>query len=430
MAQYKQHNKLNECKPCVVLMVDTFAGALSDRHPNNCRYSIEKPLEYFEREFQELNSKLRSRLIRELYAKAKREGKEVNPIDLERAKSTSYTKTIKVNPKDHRSFLSAEFRYGRRVVTYTNVSSIAHNRTQEKTSYCAKDTNITATRYFKVSRSMKKWAEEHAAAWKKAGYRGKFHENITAKGTFVGEFNHSKEDKHISVTSRFTSKTTITITLVQTYTVTENLYSKEKPQNFVKTIHEDMIKNKFQGEVRTHVNSFGKLIIDGQYTKTTKVDHGTNAYEILFYNQTTRAKSIPVEGSEDWKPTKKVGNTFIQVRSIAQDDQYTPEFRGKKINWDRIEIEKLYKEYMQMPANELELSQKRLEAKDERAATKGDKTALKWLRSLKKSRPSWLQAPNSESLVLYCVKYLKQEVMTISEANNFCKNNAYKNTSV
>ena len=83
-----------------------------------------------------------------------------------------------------------------------------------------------------------------------------------------------------------------------------------------------------------------------------------------------------------------------------------------------------------MPANELELSEKRFEAMDERAATKGDKTALKWLRSLKKSRPSWLQAPNAESLVLYCVKYLKQEVMTISEANNFCKRNAYKKTSV
>ena len=160
------------------------------------------------------------------------------------------------------------------------------------------------------------------------------------------------------------------------------------------------------------------------------MDGGTNAYKVLFYNQTERAKSAPVEDPETWRPVKKAGKSYIQVRSIAQDDTYTPEFRGKKINWDRIEIEQLYKEYMQMPANELELSKKRFEAMDERAATKGDKTALKWLRSLKKSRPSWLQAPNAESLVLYCVKYLKQEVMTISEANNFCKRNAYKKTSV
>ncbi len=188
-----------------------------------------------------------------------------------------------------------------------------------------------------------------------------------------------------------------------------------------------MKEHKFVGEIRTHVSSNDKLIIDGKYTKTSKVDNGTNAYTVMFYNQMEkRSTSVPVEDPDSWRPTKKVGNTYAQVRSIAQDDSYTAEFQGKKINWDRIEIDKLYREYLQMPGNEVELSQKRLDAMNERAASKGQKAALKWLRSIKKTKPAWLEAPNALSLVLYCIKYIEREVMTLSEATNFCKTNAYK----
>ena len=397
-----------ECRECVVLMQDTFAGVLSDRQPNNCKLSIKKPIEYFYALQKELNYNLHKK----------------NP-------KGSYTLSIKVNPKDHRSFLSAELRYGRRVLTYTNVASMPHARTNEKNTVCKKETTIIATRKFKVSRTMKAWAEAHEQSWFLKGYKGKFTEVITAKGTYIGKFVNEKENKKIDVTSRFTSKTTITITLIQTYTIIENINSELKPQVWLMEIKKEMAENKFKGDIRTYVNSYGRTIIEGAYTKTAKVDNGgTNEYTILYYNQTERPKRIPFEDPETWRPTKKLGKSVVQVRSIAQDDQYTPEFRGKKINWDRIQIQKEYEEYMRMPAKELELSLKRLEAMDERAASKGDKIALKWLRSLKKSRPSWLQAPNAESLVLYCVKYLKQEVMTISEANNFCKRNAYKKTSV
>lgn len=408
MTTQKSHITI-ECRPCVVLMQDTFAGVLSDRQPNNCKLSIKKPIEYFYALQKELNNNLHKK----------------NP-------KGSYTLNLKVNPKDHRSFISAELRYGRRALHYTNVSSIAHQKTNEVTTFCIKETTITATREFKVAKNAaKKWVEDHQATWKKVGYKGSFHDVPSINGTrYVGNFNHKKDNKKLQITSRYTSKTRIVFTLVQTYTISENIFSKTKPQLWIRDIDKDMVKNKFEGQIRSFVNSYNKLIIDGSYTKTIKVDGGTNAYKVLFYNQTERAKSAPVEDPETWRPVKKAGKSYIQVRSIAQDDTYTPEFRGKKINWDRIKIEQLYKEYMQMPANELELAQKRFEAMDERAATKGDKTALKWLRTLKKSRPSWLQAPNAESLVLYCVKYLKQEVITISEANNFCKRNAYKKTSV
>ena len=421
------HLKLNECRPCVVLMQDTFDGVLSDRQPNNCKLGFEQPIAQLDKIYNDLNTVLQNRLVSEIKKKAAREKKQASPHAIERAQRTTYSRIIKVNPKDFRSFISAEFRYGRRVLTYTNVASNANPRTNEKTTFCVKETTITATRYHKVTRSMKSWCEQHQETWEKAGYTGKFTESPVSKGIYSGTFTNIEQNKTVYVSAKRTSKITITITLVQKYTMIENLYIEKKPQAWVKDIEKEMLDNKFTGELRTHVNSYGKLIINGFYNKTSKVDkNGINEYEIIFYNQADRIKGQYL----DFKPTKKVGYSYAQVRSIAQDDEYTPEFRGKKINWDRIEIEKLYQEYMKMPANELELAQKRFEAMDERAASKGEKTALKWLRSLKKSRPAWLQAPNAESLVLYCVKYLKQEVMTISEANNFCKNNAYKKTSV
>ena len=399
-----KHIALTECRQCIVLMQDTFAGVLSDRQPNNCRLRITKPIAYFQGLGKELNDNLAKRGVK-----------------------GTYTVSIKVSPKDHRTFLSAEFRYGRRVLKYTNVSAIAHQRTKETTTFCIKESTVTATRTIRPAGSAAKWVQEHTEAWTKAGYKGRFSERETNKGLiYIGNFKHKKEDKKIKITSRYTGKKSVVFTLEQTYTVTENIYTNDNPQDFVRDTRKAMKADKFQGDIRTFVNSQDRLVIDGRYTKTVKVDNGTNAYVVLFYNQTERVKSVPVEGWESWKPTKKIGKSFAQVRSIAQDDTYTPEFTGKKINWDHIEIEKLYREYLQMPASELELAEKRLESMDERAATKGDKTAQKWLRSLKKSRPAWLQAPNAYSLALYCVKYLQKEVMTPSEATNFCKRYAYK----
>ena len=436
------HLKLNECRPCVVLMQDTFDGVLSDRQPNNCNLGFEQPIAQLDKIYKDLNTVLQNRLVSEIKKKAARENKQPSPHAIERAQRTTYSRIIKVNPKDHRSFVSAEFSYGRRKLTYTNIASNANPRTNEKTTFCVKETTITATRHYKVARSMKEWCDKHQAQWIKAGYTGHFSENPVQKGIYSGTFTNvilkfsskksgSKtkisENKTVFVTGKRTSKTMITITLVQNITLVEDLFIETKPQAWIKEIEKEMAANNLSGEIRTFVNSFGKLVINGTYAKTEKVDKtSTNEYEIVFYNQAKKVKG----DYSDYKPTKTLNGKPVEVRSIAQDDEYTPEFRGKKINWDRIEIEKLYQEYMKMPANELELSQKRFEAMDERAASKGDKTALKWLRSIKKSRPAWLQAPNAESLVLYCVKYLKQEVMTISEANNFCKNNAYKKTSV
>lgn len=405
MPNNKSHITLKECRPCVVLMQDTFDGVLSDRMPNNCRMQISTPLAYFRALQKQLDDKLHQRGVK-----------------------GSYMTDIKVNPKDNRSFLSATFRYGRRLLTYTNVASIAKERTNEKTTFCVRHTIIVATRTQKVTGNADKYVSELEETFLKEGYKGGILSYKRADGKFYrGDFDHKEDDKKISVTSHRKSKRTIIFTLVRTTNVIENVYTKDKPQIWVRNMDRLMKEHKFVGEIRTHVNSNDKLIIDGKYTKTSKVDNGTNAYTVMFYNQMEkRSTSVPVEDPDSWRPTKKVGNTYAQVRSIAQDDSYTAEFQGKKINWDRIEIDKLYREYLQMPGNEVELAQKRLDAMNERAASKGQKAALKWLRSIKKTKPAWLEAPNALSLVLYCIKYIEREVMTPSEATNFCKTNAYK----
>lgn len=402
-----KHNNisLKECRPCVVLMQDTFAGVLdTDKHPNNCRMKIETPLKYFKALEKALNDKLHQRGVK-----------------------SAYTTIIKVNPKDNRSFQSASFRYGRRLLTYTNVSSIANERTKEKTTFCIRQTTKTATLTFKVAGKGDKWTQQHEAAWKKQGYKGGFFSYDRPYGPiFTGNFIDTKGDKKIRVTSQRKSSRVIVFTIVQTVTFDENIYDKNKPQIWIRDTDRQMREDKFKGKIHTHVNSFDKLIIDGTYTKTEKINNGKIDYTIRFFNQLEKLSSQPIEDTDSWRPVKHLGKNLVQVRSIAQDDNYTPEFRGKKINWERIDIEKLYREYLQMPENEVETANKRLEAMNERAATKGQKAALKWLRSIKKTKPQWLQAPNAYSLALYCIKYIERESMTPSEATNFCKNNAYK----
>lgn len=405
MAQNTKHIRLNECRPCVVLMRDTFAGVLSDVQPNNCNITVQTPIKYFQELTKTLNEKLHKR----------------NP-------NGNYAVSIKVSPKDHRTFLSAVFKYGRRELSYTNVSSLPRVNTKQESTFCIKETTITATRIFNVRGKGDKWVNDHTATWNKAGYKGKFHTYESSNGTiYTGYFEHQKDDKKLKVTSKRNNARYITFTLVQTVVTNENIRANENPKLWVRDIDSAMKKDKFEGYINTHINSYDKLIISGSYNKTIKVDKGgTNAYVVRFYNQTERVKSTPAADPESWRPTRKLGKHIVQVRSIAQDDHYTPEFTGKRINRDRMEIDRLYKEYMQMPAKELELSEKRFEAMTDKANSKGQQKALKWLRSIKATNPAWLQAPNAYNLANYCIKYIEREIMTPSEATNFCKNNAYK----
>lgn len=405
MPQSRPHMNLGECRPCVVLKQDTFAGVLTTAGVNNVQLQVSAPIAYFKALQKELDDKLHQRGIK-----------------------GSYIVNIKVNPKDHKSFVSASFKYGRRLLTFTNVSSLARVRTKETTSYCVEETTVTATRIIRPAGSPQQWVTEHEAAWKKSGYKGKFTIWDGPNGTiWNGNFEHTKEDKKVKVTTKRKSKRSLYFVIEQTVKTYKNIRSKDNPKIWAKEIDRQMKKDKFDGSIETYINSWNKTVINGRYTKTVKDKNTVYNYLVQYSNQTEKVSSAPIVDIESWRPTKKVGKHVLQVRSIAQDDTYTPEFRGKQPNWDRIEIDKLYKEYMQMPQKELEIGLQRFESMNERAATKGQKAALKWLRHVRNSKPQWLKAPNAYNLALYCIKYIEREIMTPSEASFFCKNHAYNN---
>ena len=406
MTKQSNHITLSECRDCIVLMQDTFAGVLSDRKPNNCRLKITKPIAYFQSLQKDLNDSLAKRGVK-----------------------GNYTVSIKVSPKDHRTFLSAKFRYGRRVLTYTNVSGIAHTRTNETTTYCAKQSTVTATRTIKPAGSAAKWVNEHTQAWIKAGYTGKFYERETAKGLiYVGNFDHKKEDKHVKITSQYNSKKQLIFTLVQTYTVTENIYAEGNPKDFVHETRKAMKAEKFDGFINTYINNQNRLVIDGQFTKTIKVDNGTNAYVVLYYNQTERVKAAPVEGWENWKPTKQVGRSFAQVRSIVQDDEYTPQYRKGLTQHQEVQSE--YHRYLKEMRllDRVQLVQREIEyIKSQNRKSKVTKPvdqAKRWMQSVLKSNPDWFLKDNAVMLVIYCKDCIEKGVFTPAEATTYCEQNA------
>lgn len=397
--------RAKECRPCVVLKQYTYDGIVREQH----QIQLTKPIEQIRQECAQLNKRLR-----------------------EQNKKGVYTCGIKVNPQDNKSFASAEIRFGKRAIIYTNVATSNSGITKIKSITYFKSTYIKALSSTPIPKSqLKKWIKDHVSKWLAKGYKGYAKEKVTAEGNlYYGYFEDKNNNKSFILDSQYIDKNTVTIIIEQKGYTTTEVTTKSRLKDLETDINNEMIANGYQGQIKVRSGLNGAPIVSGMYKKHVETTTCKYDYTVQIHNEAEKNPKIIFNEGQDFRPTKKLGNSVVQVRSIAQDDQYTPEFRGKKINWDRIQIQKEYEEYLRMPANELELSLKRLEAMDERAATKGDKIALKWLRSIKKSRPSWLQAPNAESLVLYCVKYIKQEIMNISEANNFCKRNAYKKTSV
>ena len=123
--------------------------------------------------------------------------------------------------------------------------------------------------------------------------------------------------------------------------------------------------------------------------------------------------------------TIKRGKSTIEVRTYRAED--TPDASDRKrSNRRRVKtnIEKEYRELQAMPLTKLEQQLANVENMTSRPS-KGDKQALHWIRKIKKTNPTWLQyAANAQSLAEYCVKYLKAETLTLSQADAFCKDNA------
>lgn len=413
MALERQHIDLKECRPCVCLKQDTFAGVLSTAGVNNVRMSIQTPLAYFRKLHKELNEGI---------AKSGRKGK--------------YAATIKVNPQDQRSFLSAEFRYGRRVLTYTNVASLPNQRTKQEKTFVIKETSITAIRFIEANQDAKAWAESHATQWHKQGYKGRFNVIDNGNGALInGNFRHNKEDKTITITSRYDNKKLV-IKLVQIWTYAENIQSKDKPQYWIKNTHaeltgSDAAKGGFTGSFRSYVDANGQLVITGKYTKSVRVDNGNNNYEVILYNKEDikpdMAKPSRTDTS-DWRPTVLRGKSYTQVRSIAQDDEYTPQYR--KGLTQRQEIQSEYHRYLKdmRILDRVQLVQREIEYikslnRKEKIAKPVDQ-AKRWMQSVLKSNPDWFLKANAVMLVMYCKDCITKGAMTAHEATQYCEQNA------
>ena len=413
MALERQHIDLKECRPCVCLKQDTFAGVLSTAGVNNVRMSVQTPLAYFRKLHKELNEGI---------AKSGRKGK--------------YAATIKVNPQDQRSFLSAEFRYGRRVLTYTNVASLPNQRTKQEKTFVIKETSITAIRFIEANQDAKAWAESHGAQWNKQGYKGRFNVIDNGNGVLInGNFRHNKEDKTITVTSRYDNKKLI-VKLVQIWTYAENIQSKDKPQYWIKNTHaeltgSDAAKGGFTGSIKTYVDANGQLVITGKYTKSVRVDNGNNNYEVIFYNKEDIKPDMTKPSrtdTSDWRPTVLRGKSYTQVRSIAQDDEYTPQYR--KGLTQRQEIQSEYHRYLKdmHMLDRVQLVQREIEYikslnRKQKVAKPVDQ-AKRWMQSVLKSNPDWFLKANAVMLVMYCKDCITKGVMTAHEATQYCEQNA------
>ena len=116
------------------------------------------------------------------------------------------------------------------------------------------------------------------------------------------------------------------------------------------------------------------------------------------------------------------------VRTYRGEDPHdTTEQQRRARKKFKATIEKEYRslsDHVKYPLTQLEQQMEKEEHELYRP-TKGDKTAWKWLRKIRKTNPTWLQyAANARSLAEYCVKYLKQETMNISQADKFCEQKA------
>lgn len=398
-----------------MLKQDTFAGVLSVTGVNNVRLQINTPIAYFQALHKELNNHLKERGVK-----------------------GTYTASIKVHPKDHRTFLSAEFRYGRRCLNFTNIAAMAHRTTKQDKTFCIKESTVTAIRYYRPAENARAWGTSHLKEWEKAGYKGHFTFVDTTSGPVLnGQFTHTKEDKKISVSSRFDKKQLV-IKLIQIVTFIENIRENIKPEDWVRQTHhqltdkEDKQKGGYTGFINTAVNSYDQLIIKGKYTKTVVLPNGSNSCEIIFYNSKAKPDSPKAErfDTENFRPTKKIGKSVISVRSIAQDDTYTPERRKGLTQHQEIQSE--YHRYLKdmRLLDRVQLVQREIEyIKSQNRKQKVPKPvdkAKRWMQAVLKNEPVWLMAPNATMMIIYCKDQITLGTMTPHEANEFCKKNANK----
>ena len=399
MANKKNISQLPECFPCWAKYMDTFIGTLKESR----EVYLAKPMEYLNKTIAELN------------AKHKAENKPAYLVHIER------------DPKDNRVFRFCSIRYGRREITYTNTAKL-ETRLGERKLTCIKLSTQTAIQQFTTDMTAEQYAATKQQEWHKAGYKGTF--TVNGSGTnksCYGNFTMEKDHKELTITCIPTSGK-LHVKRILTRETQETIHADIRPETWRQKIHREMLKDGFKGSLDTRKNAYGKVIVVGKYTKSAKIDNGSMICEVEFYNSNIRPDGLKREKGyidENFRPQKKSGKSLIQVRSIAQDDNYTPEWKGKQIPWDKILLNKDYAELLSWGESETEMTRKALENFEQRAMTAPDKKAIKWLRQINKTKPNWIKAANARTLVDYCIKRIKLDNWTPLQCTNYCKKWAY-----
>lgn len=371
-----------ECKPCTCLMQDTYEGILSDYIGNNKNLHIGKPIEYMNKIKNALNKK------------NKQKG------------SQPYKVSIKVNPKDNRIFLSAEFSYGKRKITYTNVSSLPRIKTNENNIVCIQENHITAKRIIALTTTFEQYAKQNEPTWLKKGYKGSWYTYKTGDKT---HFRAKYEMKSGQSTLDFEiidieRDGQIMLSLVQNQISTNKINQKTNPKTWVKETHDKLIKQSYHGYMENNINRYGKLVIYGKYSKTEYLSNGSNYTEIIFYN-TAKQPDIPKlipntdnsnpaiihykgKVNEDGSIKKITSNKNIRTFMQDDDDNYTPEKKPKRTAINN-QIHKEVEEYNVEKKLYDEAGQYRLQAKKIKERIQRDE-------SYAKQHDLWKQAEELE----------------------------------
>lgn len=388
--------KTNECRPCVVLKQYTYDGVVREQH----QIQLVKPLEQVKNECTQLNKKLR-----------------------EQDKKGIYTCNIKVNPKDNKSFLSAEIRYGKRVIIFTNIATSDSGLTKIKKITYFKNTYTKAISSTPISKGkLKSWIKKHVATWLARGYKGYAKEKITAEGSlYHGYFEDKNNNKSFILDSQYLDKKTIAIIIEQKGYTTTEISVKSRLKDLEIDINNEMIANGYQGQINVRSGLNEAPIVSGMYTKHVETATCKYDYTIQIHNEAQKDPKIIFNEGQDFRPTKKLNKSVVQVRSIAQDDNYTPEQRGKQINWERVGINQLYREYMQLPEQQAQRLANIETTMAKRAVSTGYYKALKWLRTIKKQSPAWLKHRSAKKYVTLYFEQIKNNTITPKEASEFCE---------
>lgn len=395
--QAEIEKRKKECRPCVVLKQYTYDGIVREQH----QIQLTKPIEQIRQECTQLNKHLR-----------------------EQNKKGVYTCAIKVNPQDNKSFASAEIRFGKRAIIYTNVATSNSGITKIKSITYFKSTYIKALSSTPIPKSqLKKWIKDHVSKWLANGYKGYAKERVTAEGSlYYGYFEDKNNNKSFILDSQYIDKKTVTIIIEQKGYTTTEVTTKSRLKDLETDINNEMIANGYQGQIKVRSGLNGAPIVSGMYKKHVETTTCKYDYTVQIHNEAEKNPKIIFNEGQDFRPTKKLGKTVVQVRSIAQDDTYTPEQKGKQINWERIGINQLYREYMQLPEQQAQRLADIEAAMATRAVSTGYYKALKWLRSIRKKKPRWLAHPKAEQYITLCYERIKNDNMTPREADELCKN--------